>query len=687
MSKRQMTRRDFLRLSAIVSAGAVAAACGGGQAPAPEAPAAEAPAAEVPKEAPAPAAEEAPAVVSKYKEAPMLAELVKAGKLPPVDERLPKDPPVVVPVESVGQYGGTWHGVSWDNSIPNFKMKLYDPPVRWKPDYTGYEPGLAVSYEWSDDGKTITFRFREGVKWSDGEPFTMKDMKFWWEDLALNEEYRVIQVPWWARNSDGTPVTMEFPDDYTWVIKFDKAQWIMPYVLAQGFWEWEPLMKPMHYLQQFHPKYNSAGAYEELDRKDRWWENPDYPTLFAWHVVAYKVGELTTLERNPYYWKVDTEGNQLPYIDRLEVEIIPDPEVRTLQISQGKYEASFRGTDDPRNIPFLLEQADANNYHIQEGWMNGAGAWPGWLINQDYHEEQAYDPAKETPKAKEIRELLRNKLFRKGLSVALNRQRLIDVVWDGIGTPQQGTISPQAWHFQSEKGKKVFEEWAAADAEYNPELAKQRFDEIGFKDVDGDGFRELPSGEKFELILDLNDWGGKLVATESTEVFARDLQAVGIKTIINNVIGQPDANLRGNYGLYMLRNMHMSEIDLWTYPDWVFPLRGGGEGSRAFPMQGLYYQTGGKEGWEPAPDSPAAKLQAIYKRGLEEPDIEKRHELVYEAIRIHIEEGPFALGAAGDQPMPVVVKNNFHNVPTYGVLGPWAPGSPGNTHPEQYWIG
>lgn len=681
MSKRQMTRRDFLRLSAIVSAGAVAAACGG-QAPAPEAPAVEAP-----KEAPAPPAEEAPAVVSKYKEAPMLAELVKAGKLPPVDERLPKDPPVVVPVESVGQYGGTWHGVSWDNSIPNFKMKLYDPPVRWKPDYTGYEPGLAVSYEWSDDGKTITFRFREGVKWSDGEPFTMKDLKFWWEDLALNEEYRVIQVPWWARNSDGTPVTMEFPDDYTWVIKFDKAQWIMPYVLAQGFWEWEPLMKPMHYLQQFHPKYNSAGAYEELDKKDRWWENPDYPTLFAWHVVAYKVGELTTLERNPYYWKVDTEGNQLPYIDRLEVEIIVDPEVRTLQISQGKYEASFRGTDDPRNIPFLLEQAEAGGYHIQEGWMNGAGAWPGWLINQDYHEEQDYDPAKETPKAKEIRELLRNKLFRKGLSVALNRQRLIDVVWDGIGTPQQGTISPQAWHFQSEKGKKVFEEWAAADAEYDPELAKQRFDEIGFKDVDGDGFRELPSGEKFELILDLSDWGGKLVATESTEVFAKDLEAVGIKTIINNVIGQPDANLRGNYGLYMLRNMHMSEIDLWTYPDWVFPLRGGGEGSRAFPMQGLYYQTGGKEGWEPAPDSPAAKLQALYKQGLEEPDIEKRHEIVYEAIRIHIEEGPFALGASGDQPMPVVLKNNFHNVPTYGVLGPWAPGSPGNTHPEQYWIG
>src|SRR3712207_4602076 len=100
----------------------------------------------------------------------------------------------------------------------------YDPPIRWKDDYSGYEPGLAKSIEWSEDGKTITFRLREGIKWSDGDPFDTDDLKFWWEELAQNEEYTVAQVPWWAHNADQSDAVMEFPDKYTWVIKFTEPQ-------------------------------------------------------------------------------------------------------------------------------------------------------------------------------------------------------------------------------------------------------------------------------------------------------------------------------------------------------------------------------------------------------------------------------------------------------------------------------
>jgi peptide/nickel transport system substrate-binding protein len=610
----------------------------------------------------------------------MLAALVESGDLPPVDERLPKDPMVVQVVDSIGEYGGTWHTLSWEASIPNIKMKLYDPIVRWKRDYTGYEPGLASDFGWSDDGKTITFHLREGLKWSDGAPYTTEDLQFWWEDMAKNEDHKVVSVPWWARTTDGDPIEMEFPDDTTWVLHFDKAQWIMPYVLAQGFWEWEPLMKPKHYLTQFHPNYDGSD-YDELDQMDRWWENPDYPVLFAWHVVDYRVGELTILERNPYYWKVDPEGNQLPYIDQMEIEIVPDPEVRVLQMGQGKYDASFRGSRSPNDIPFLLEQAEAGGYHLQKGWMDGAAAWPGWMINQDYHVDQEYDADAEAPEDVEIRELLRNQDFRKGLSFALDRDRVVDVVWEGIGEAKQFTISPQSWHFVEGDGPAIFEEWAAADTDYDPDRAMALFDGIGFVDADGDGWRDLPSGAAFTLIIDQNDWGGERITIPSNEVFKGNLEEVGVQVLINNVIGQPDASTRGNYGLFMLRNTHASEIDLWTYPDWVFPLRGGGEGSRAFPMQGLYYQTGGEEGWEPEPGSSAAKLQDIYRRGLSEPDEMKRHELIWEAVQVHMEEGPFVLGAAGDQPFPVIVKDNFHNVPEYGVLGPWAPGSPGNTNP------
>lgn len=644
----------------------LAVACAPAATPAPPA---EAP----PAEAPAKVEEKAPAPEAKYKEAPMLAELVKAGKLPPVEERLPveEDIDVVEVVDEIGQYGGTWYTVTWDPTIPNIKMILYDPPIRWKPDYSGYEPGLAKEFSWSEDGTQVTLKFRRGVKWSDGEPFTMEDLKFWWEDLANNPDYKAIQVPWWGFKSTGEPMDVEFPDDYTMVMTWDKPQWITPYILAQGFWEWEPLMKPKHYLKQFHPKYNPDSDYETLEDMDKWWENPDYPTLFAWHTVEYIPGERAVLERNPYYWKVDPAGNQLPYIDRIDIAIVTDPEVRFLQLSQGQYTASFRGgSDDPRHIPILLEQAEAKGYRVLTGWMNGAGGWPCWLINQDYVEDE------------EIRDLLRDKNFRKGLSHAMNRERLVDVVWEGIGTPQQATISPQSWHFQSPEGQKIFQEWQQADAEYDPELAKELFEKAGFVDQDGDGWRDLPSGKPFELILDLGSWGGEIVSIDSTEAFKEDLEAVGIKVIVNNLIGQPEWDLRQREGKYMLRNCHASEVDIWTYPDWIFPVRD----NRAWPMEGKWRQTGGAEGWEPEPGSPAARLQALYDQGLSEPDVQKRHEIVWEAIRIHIEEGPFTLGAAGDQPMPVVVKKNFCNVPETGILGPWAPGSPGNKHPEQFFI-
>lgn len=650
------------------------AACGGGGAPAQE-DVAEQPAAAQDADTSEDSADMAGS--GEFNEAPMLAAMVSAGELPPLADRLPVDVEIVTPYAEIGEYGGTWYGVTGSTRMNHFKMVLYDPPIRWKDDYTGYEPGLAKDYTWSEDGTEVTLYFREGVKWSDGAPFTMDDLKFWWEELATNDDYKVVQIPWWGFKTTGEPMDVEFPDDYTMVMRWDAPQWITPYILAQGFWEWEPLMKPKHFLEPQLPSNNPDIDWDEFEVIDKWWENPDYPTIFAWDLEQFTPGERWVLVRNPYYWKVDTAGNQLPYIDRIDVELIEDEEVRVLSIAQGKYDADFRGANDPLKIPILLEQAEDNGYTVNTQWVNGAGGWPCWLINQDYigdGEDEELDA--------EMRELLRSVEFRKGVSVAMDRERLIDVAWGGIGIAQQATISPQAWHFTSPEGRAVFEEWAAADAQHDPELAMSRFDQIGFVDADGDGFRDLPSGKPLEIILDLGDWGGQVMSTQATESFAKDLEDVGIKTVINNLIGQPDWQLRQREALYMFRNCHASEVDIWTYPDWVFPLRD----NRAWPMQGKWRQTGGAEGEEPLPDSPAAKLQALYDQGLREPDEDKRHEIVWEAIRIHIEEGPFTLGAAGDQPMPVVIKNNFKNVPDDGILGPWAPGSPGNKHPEQFFI-
>ncbi|GAB4580328.1 MAG: ABC transporter substrate-binding protein [Anaerolineales bacterium] len=623
---------------------------------------------------------------STYGEAPMLAAMVEAGELPPVEERLPlpEDIMVIEPVDGIGEYGGVWHETSWWQGMGNIEMTVYDPPVRWKADYTGYEPGLLRSWEISEDGMTLTWNFRRGIKWSDGVEFIPAvDMAYWWE-LAQNDEEKDVTIPFWARNSDGSAMEVSFPDDYTMVMKWNEPHYIANFVVAQGFWEWLPMERPKHFLSQYDPNYDSTKTYDDLHNVvygTDWLMNvAGYPCLHAWCPTEVVPGEYTILTRNPYYWKVDTEGNQLPYIDQIHTTLIEDAQARLLEVSQGKFEATFRGTDDPTNIPFLLEQAEANDYYLHPGAVNGAGAWPAWNINMNFNDCETYPDTCE-----EIRALLQNQSFRQGLAYALDRERLIDVAWGGIGYPTGFTISPQAWHFASAEGQAVYEEWRDAYSQYDPELAKAKFDEAGFVDADGDGWRDLPSGAPFVLVMDQGDWGGQVIPVLSNEVYASNLNEVGVNTLINDLIGQPDWSLRHQQGLFMIRNSHASELDIWTFPDWVFPLRG--NEARAWPLEGKYYETGGAEGWEPQPGTTYAyELQQLYTQGIAEPDIEKRHQIFYEAVRILIDHGPFIIGGSGDQQMPVVVRNGFHGIPDLVILGPWAPGSPGNLNPEQFWM-
>jgi len=684
-----MKKKLSLLFSLTVIVSVILTACGG--VPATTEPVATEPAA---TEAPGgiepsteePGATQPPVTVTEFKEAPMLAEMVASGDLPPVEERLPvkEDIMVVTPVDGIGEYGGIWHETTWWQGMGNIEMTVYDPPVRWKADYTGYEPGLVKEWEIAEDGKTLTWHFRQGVKWSDGVDFIPAvDLAYWWE-LATNEDEGLVSIPFWGRDSDGTPMQVSFPDDYTMVMQWNEPHYIANFVVAQGFWEWLPMERPKHFLSPHDPNYDSTKTYEDLEKVvygGDWLMNvAGYPCLHAWCPETVESGVKTVLKRNPYYWKVDTEGNQLPYIDYIDTVLIEDSQARLLEVSQGKFEATFRGTDDPTNIPFLLEQADANDYYLHEGAVNGAGGWPAWNINMNFNGCETYPDTCE-----EIRALLQNQDFRQGLAYALDRERLIDVAWGGIGEPTAFTISPQAWHFASPEGQAVYDEWKETYSQYDPELAAEKFDAAGFVDADGDGFRDLPSGAPFELVMDQGDWGGQVIPVVSNEVYAANLEEVGVNTLINDLIGQPDWTLRHSEGLFMIRNSHASELDVWTFPDWIFPLRG--TEARAWPLEGKYYETGGAEGWEPQPDTTFAyELQQLYKQGIAEPDIEKRHQIVYDAIRILIDNGPFIIGGSGDQQMPVVVRNGFHGIPDTVILGPWAPGSPGNLSPEQFWM-
>jgi peptide/nickel transport system substrate-binding protein len=639
---------------------------------------------------------------AKYKEAPDLADQVKAGTLPSVDKRLPDDPLVTTPVESIGQYGGTLHTASWWPEVGNVQLYFaVEAPIKWKADLTGYEPALVESYEWSADGKTFTMHMRKGLKWSDGEPYTSADWKFWWEDLDNAPDQKLYNIPAYLRNLDGTPITMEFPDDYTVVWKStDRPLWIDPYYMAQGYWEFgKTMMKPAHYLKQFHPKYTTTAKWEDMEKADKWWQTPGYPCIFAWCLSEMSADStLYTFSRNPYYWRVDTEGNQLPYIDKIQVEIVADEQARILNCTQGKYDAAFRICGGPNEIPLLEEQAKAGEFHLLKGWMNGAGAWPGYMVNQ-YYVEGGKNYEDDTPEhAAEIRALLRDDRFRQALSTGFDRQRVIDVAWGGIGVVKNYTISPQSWHFASPEGQKVYNEWAQAYVQLDLEKANAMLDEIGMK-KGADGFRTLPSGKPFTMVIDVTDWGGSLkVQVDAANEVANQWGAnLGIQVKVNNIQGQPDVDTRTNEGYYMLRGAHISEIDIWTYPDWIFPI----VNRYIFPLEGRYYAKGKEActpsspekqyqdcGVKPEAGSPAEMLQALYDKGRAEGDINKRHEIVWEAIRtVLVAHGPFVIGVAGDQPMPIYIKDNLHNVLDFGVVGPWAPATPGNQVCAQWYFG
>jgi peptide/nickel transport system substrate-binding protein len=643
------------------------------------------------------AAPVATVAAGKYKEAPTLTDQVKAGKLPAVDQRLPASPLVTKPVDKVGKYGGTLQTASWWPEVGNVLLYFAtDAPIKWKADLTGYEPALVESYEWSEDGKTFTMHMRKGLKWSDGEPYTTADWKYWWEDFAKNPDQKGWSIPQYLRKSDGKPIDMEFPDDYTVVWKSDQPQWIQPYFMAQGYWEFaKNFMKPAHYLKPLNPKYNTSAKWEDYTKKDQFWLTPGYPCLFAWCLSELSPDSTRyTFSRNPYFWRIDTEGNQLPYIDKIQVEIVADDQVRILNCAQGKYDTGFRICGSANDIPVIDKAAKAAGYHLLKGWMNGAGAWPGYMVNQYYVEGGKNYPDDTPEMAKEIRDVLRNTNFRKALSQGFDRKRVIEVAWGGLGDPKAATISPQSWHFTGPEGKAEYQKWAAADAKLDLTQANKWLDELGMK-KGADGFRTLPSGKPFTLVMDVSDWGGSLkVQTDAAaEMKSQWEKNLGIKVEIKNLQGQPTLDTRTNEGQYMIRGAHVSEIDIMTYPDWIFPV----VNRYTFPLEGRWFAKGGDAckpdpkipydcGVKPEPNSPADILQKLYVKAQTTKSIEDRHKIVYQAIDEIVKDGPFIIGVSGDQPMPIIAKDYMRNILDFGVVGPWAPATPGNQVAAQWWM-
>jgi peptide/nickel transport system substrate-binding protein len=437
-----------------------------------------------------------------YNESPMLAELVAAGELPPVEERLPANPLVVEPLEEIGTYGGTLRRGSANASSYLTENFTREPLTMWQmplPSAGPPLPNLAESWEYNDAGTEVTVHLRQGVKWSDGTPFTSEDIEFYWFDIMLNENVTEA-VPGILRVNGQVP-ELEIIDDYTIKYTFP-VPWYFFAEAHASTWE---MAWPKHFMSQFHPDYNENATYEDLNANLELINGRGAVTLQAWIMEEFVPGEIIRYVRNPYYFKVDPAGNQLPYFDRAEIQLVEDRQAVALGNITGQFDldAMWVGVQHIQ----LFTQA------IQDGRDVDIG-FAFTIAMAQYFNLDHPDPVK--------RAAFRDANFRRAWSMAINRDELDNVLYSGLLEPTGTSFQPDSPYFT--------EDTRMLWAEYDPDGARTLLDEAGYLDVNGDGFRESPDGQPLEVVVDV---GQHDLYTPSVEIIVESLADVGIRAVMN----------------------------------------------------------------------------------------------------------------------------------------------------------
>jgi peptide/nickel transport system substrate-binding protein len=631
----------------------------------------------------------------------MLKQMVDAGDIPPLEERLPGKP-YVVPHKwlTSGKYGGNLLMITPATDEPSNKEFMYGHSLlRYLNDGLEIGPGLVESWESNEDASEWTLHFREGLKWSDGEPWTTGDIMFWWEDMVLNEEHPEVP-PDEAKSGTGKVMEMSAPDDTTIVMSFDApapltADRLAMWVNRGNGPGW---MEPRHYMEQFHPRYgedvpkNWATEDGEFDLKRDWTRNPECPTMTGWRLRSYKEGRNMVFERNPFYWCVDQEGAQLPYIDTLTFNAVQDPEVGKLQAQEGKinYIHGPFNRFTLADVSGLKQTQDRSNTEVIL-WDSGSGTGSIFFFNYDYPDEN-------------MRNLIREPKFRQALSYAYNRDEIQKAVYYNTGEKTAGTLSPKAIEYQvNDQGKQVYQNWRDSYVQYDPEKAKSMLDELGVTDQDGDGNRELPDGSKLVIRLDFQADAGE-DTREKNNLLERDLGEVGIRAQQNPVPPEGWADQWETGRLMAHTNWEVGDgPNHLVYPQWLVPL----EPTRWAPLQGQFYNVRGTPEedteksvdpykrtpprMEPEEGGPIQQLWKIYDQSKTEPDEMKRHQLVWDMIKVHIENGPFFMGCVANTPQVIVANRDLRNIPKKenlalgGMVNPWIHPTPAVYDPETYY--
>ncbi|HWD60448.1 MAG TPA: ABC transporter substrate-binding protein [Stellaceae bacterium] len=599
-------------------------------------------------------------------ETPFFAKEVASGKLPPVAKRIPSEP-ALAELEQLGKPGGDLRMLM--ASAKDSRMMVVYGYAR----LVAYTPALAIVPDIllgvdEQEGRIFTLHLRPGHKWSDGQPFTAEDFRYWFEDIAENTDLSPTGLPL-AMLVDGQPPKFEVIDDTTVRYSWDKPNPLFLPALAGP----DPIFidAPAHYLKQFHQKYADPAKLAQLvkDAGMRNWgalhtkrdgqyhnDNPKLPTLDPWVLKTKLPADRIVFERNPYYYRVDGAGHQLPYLDRV-VFTIADSQIIPAKTGAGEsdLQARYLRFDD---YTFLKAGEAAGGYHVRL-WRTGPGSQLALYPNLNVADEA-------------WRKLVRDVRFRRALSLAVNRHEINQALYFGLAIEGQNTVLPQSPLFRAE-----YRDWS----DYDLDQANKLLDEIGLTKKNADGIRLLPDGQPCAIIVE--DSGESSEKSDVLELVRDSWRHIGVQlyskpaqlTLFRRRVFSGDAVMSLDKGIENgLATATMS-------PSEFAPTS---QEQLEWPKWGEYAETKGKSG--EAPDLPEAqKLYQLYHDWLAATDEQDQAKIWHEMLAIWADR-VFSIGLIAGVLQPVVVNDRLRNVPDDGIYN-WDPGAHfGIYKPDGFWF-
>lgn len=624
-------------------------------------------------------------------QSPILADLVRQGKLPPVIERVGEEP-LVLKSDEIGAYGGTWQYLSGDDLyVFSLASRRFGNTclVRWSPQGYPIVPNFARSFTVSDNYRVFTFTLRKGARWSDGVPFTADDIMYWWQKEMLMpnimlETSGVSDIPPFMKVR-GKLGRVEKIDDYHVRFSFDEPNgYFLPKMCT---WYGLPMTNtPKHYLEKYHPIEGDQALIEKTRRqrqlpsaqalyaalKDP--SNPEHPRLWPWIYRTYNSTAPFDFVRNPYYWAVDTQGNQLPYIDRMHYEV-KSSDMAQANALGGDYALSGINAE---SYTQAAAEGPHRGYHLVH-WYNADRV--SFTIQPNLNRYIEPDtPGNEDARRETANKhrLLNQKQFRQALSLAINRQDIIDAVYAGEAQPAQAAPGPQSPFYEPSL--------LHAFTQYDPGRANRMLDELGLNKRDWEGYRTFPDGSRMTFYIHFIH----TQLAQQVQFVVEDWARVGIRAV---------PRLQGGTLFYAEKSALKHDFDVWNGNDEYLPIIE----ARAFaPVRdesnwamgyAWWYMRGGLYGdprsktercVEPPPGSPVRRALELYDEASARGNPTDMIQTFKQILRIAA-DNVWTISICTAQPSVMACPDNFRNVPAV-ACNTWDFLSPGNAYPERFFI-